>query len=346
MKSFSQFGRSLGLIFVIAALGWGAYFYWTRSPSFAVRDLERSVRERDLAAFYTRVDLDRTLDSLIDAAATRSISRTPGDDWENIRERFRAEFSKLLKSQAMIQFRRDIERRFAGDDQLAPDVDAAMGNLAPIRRFLLRADLWSLGSLSTSGRNARINLLLHIPLVNKAYPLLLLLEKNEGGMWKVVGIEGIATVVDLFEKDAAAYVEASNRASQQEMTRILPMVPGEIRRHSKWLVNKELYLPLRFRNDSGFPVRSIEGRLSLAKADGTILISYPFRLRNTDLAPGAEKTYSITAPIKVFDKQANEAFATDDLRMNFVFERVSFEGRRALRTISSLDEEDAAYGVP
>lgn len=345
MRKPLTFFRTSALIAIASALIAGALLYWQGTASYALRDLERSVRERDLATFYTRVDLNRVVDSLIDAAATRGVSHAPGDEWKNFQERFRAEFSKLLKSQAVVQIKRDIEKSFsAAAPPSADNVDSALGQLADIRRFLLRVDHWTLGSPSTSGAEARSNLIVHIPRLDKRYPLVLVLRKDEGDIWKAVALEGVATVMDLFDKDKAAYVAASNQATRDEMARILPMSPVEIRKDEGWFWRKDFYFSLRFRNESDFPVRSFRGRILVQDGLGKILTSYPFAVPETDLLPRTEKTFAITPSVKVFDEKAKAAFAAKDLKVNFSYEEISFRGRSALRMISSLEEEEIDKG--
>ena len=63
------------LVLALLSLGLLAWLYY-RSPAFALRELEKAIREKDLAVFYKRVDLEGLYRSSIDALATKNLADT------------------------------------------------------------------------------------------------------------------------------------------------------------------------------------------------------------------------------------------------------------------------------
>ncbi|RYZ57659.1 MAG: hypothetical protein EOP07_09295, partial [Proteobacteria bacterium] len=94
------FKNVMKIFVVIALLVGGGYYYWINSPTFAVMELEKSIKDKDLATFYSRLDLNKIYDSSIDAIAINEKPQLESP-WEILQSNIGSGVTKVLKSQVM-----------------------------------------------------------------------------------------------------------------------------------------------------------------------------------------------------------------------------------------------------
>lgn len=332
-KSKIRLRTLMKILFALALLIGGAYFYWINSPTFAVMELEKSIKEKDLATFYSRLDLNKIYDSSIDAIA---INEKPQQEspWEILQSNIGSGVTKVLKSQVMNSVKHEIELQFRRDRIQA--VIHAEGEAAPvstIKEFFFDVESLSFGKLVRSGDAALVNVDVKLKRMAKNYPVTLKLEK-EGG-WKVSGFEGLASTLTLYEKDKIIRVNEHNLKVQADLKERLVFF-GQIRQEENLLgLGQQIHFEFLFHNRSDIKLTDVAGTLFVTDAKGEKILSEAFVRNSVDVVKGQKKVFLINKDIGIFGAKAPVAEA---LHLQFDFESVRFDDGHVFRMVKTYEE--------
>jgi len=319
-------------LLVLAFIAAGLYSYWLQSPTYAILEVEKSIKDRDLATFYSRLDLNRIYDSSLDAGAVLEAgSESP---WDALQANVGAGFSKVLKSQVMNAVKHDIELQFRRD------VNAPLERKAPsaapislLREFFEDSRSLVFGKLVRSGDIALVNVDVSLKKMGKSYPLTLKLEKL--GDWKVSGFEGLASSLSLYDKDRLIRVNEHNLAVEKELHALVPFF-GQIREEAKLFdLGQELKFEFLFQNKGDSPLDSMEGVLMVQNAKAETVLRENFSRSDLKLNVNEKKVFLLSKDIGVLGDKVSFA---DGLTLRFQMERVHFEDGKILQIVKSYSE--------
>ncbi len=326
--------RFLQSILLLALMSGGAYSYWINSPSFAVRELERAIQEKDLASLYSRLDLDRIYDSSIDALTVIKSEKSAESPWETVQSNIGAGFTKVLKSQVMNSLKHEIELVLRNNDRDQAQSSASpVTPSRPIKEFFGDIQSLSFGKVVRSGEKALVNVDLRLIRMEKSYPLTLTLEKS--GDWKVTGFEGLSSTLSLFVKDQEKKIDAHNLKVQSDLMTLLPLVGGVRREEGMMGLGQQIHFEFLFQNKSESRLKEIDGTLMVLNLQKEVVAMEPFSRVELNMAPKEKKAFLLTKDLGIF---GNKALSADGETLQFKFERALFEDGKVYRLVKAYRE--------
>ena len=312
----------------------GLVYYWIHSPTYAVLELEQSIKDRDLATFYSRIDLNRIYDSSLDAGA---VLETGNDSsWDAIQANIGAGVNKVLKSQVMNSVKHDIELQFRRDVNASLETKSPTPVLFPIsimREFFEDSRGLVFGKLARLGDIALVNVDVSLKKMAKSYPLTLKLEKV--GEWKVTGFEGLASSLSLYEKDRVSRVNDHNAKVEREFKNLVPFF-GQIREEPKLFeIGQELKFEFLFQNKGTSPLDRIQGVLTIHNIKGETVLKEAFSRADLHLNRNEKKVFLLSKDIGVL---GNKVSFADGLTLHFEGEMLRFADGKILQIVKDYGE--------
>jgi hypothetical protein len=318
---------------VFALLVAGGYYYWINSPTFAIVELEASIRDKDLATFYSRLDLNKIYDSSIDAIA---INEKPEQEspWEILQSNIGSGVTKVLKSQVMNSVKHEIELQFRRDrTQALPLPLEKSAPVSTMREFFNDGESLVFGKLVRSGEMALVNVDVRLKRMAKSYPLTLKLEKD--GQWKVSGFEGLASTLTLYEKDKIIRVNEHNLKVQADLKERLVFF-GQIRQEESLLgLGQQIHFEFLFHNLSAAKLTDVAGTLNVSDSKGVKVLSEAFSRENLDIVKGQKKVFLINKDSGLFGSKAP---VVEGLHLQFDFARVKFDDGQVFQLVKDYNE--------
>jgi len=336
-------GLFRGLLLLAAILG-GASYYWINSPSFAVMQLEQAIKEKDLATFYSRLDLNRIYDSSIDALTVIKTEKTPESPWENVQNNIGAGLTKVLKSQVMNAVKHEIELGFR-KDRSKPALASASASASssssssspsqpsPLQDFFGEVNGLTFARPVRSGEIALVNVEVHLEKMGKTYPVTLRLEQL--GDWKVTGFEGLSSALDLYTNDQAQRVDEHNRHANQEMAERVPFF-GQVRQEENILgLGKQIHFEFLIQNKGLSMLQQIDGTLVVLNSKNDELLKEPFHKSDLNLGVQEKKVFLVAKDIGIF---TSKAVSADTLTLQFRYDRVRFKDGREIVKVKTYKD--------
>lgn len=316
----------------LALVSTGIFYYWLQSPTYAVLELEKSIKDRDLATFYSRLDLNRIYDSSLDAgAALETAGESP---WETFQANMGTGVTKLLKSQVMNAVKHDIELQFRRDPNVPVEARASTAaSISLLREFFEDSRSLIFGKLARSEEMALVNVDVQLKKMGKSYPLTLKLEKL--GDWKVTGFEGLASSLSLYEKDRVIRINEHNLSVEKEFRSLVPFF-GQIREEAKLLdLGQDLKFEILFHNKGTSPLEQIEGVLILQNAKAETVLKEIFSRSDLKLGVNEKKVFLLSKDIGVLGDKVSFA---DGLTLQFQVDNIRFEDGKTLVMVKSYEQ--------
>lgn len=285
----------LKLFIGLVAGGACAFIYWIHTPTYAIVELGRSLRDKDLATFYSRIDLDRIYDSSIDAMTAHELaSKGAPSAFETMQANVSGGVTKLIKSQVINQLKRDIELKFITGKIELP---AAPEPTSLIKEFFLELKSVTFGSVVRSDDGAFVNVDLELGKINGHYPLTLKMA-NEN-QWRISGFEGLATTLSRYSADRMAKVLEHNREAQRHCSELAPFF-GQVRIEDiNFALQKQIHLEFLFHNKHTSALKQLAGTLSVTDSKGGV-ITEPFQKDELQIKPGEKKVFLIPKELGLF----------------------------------------------
>lgn len=209
------------LIFFALGLGTGMWYFliYTRTPEYALQQLQSAIEKKDSTAFSRYVNLDllttKAYDDLTLDLFSYDSSLTP--QTKALFEKFYV----LVKPQLAQGMSDTITARVkTGEWTLPEGTDILKGRQLGIdyERFLERSQLRNTsliktGEIKTSGHSAEAQLLVRDDYTQTEFTLLLVMEQNDDGHWQIAYIknyrEYLETIAPLHNKDIASYIDST-----------------------------------------------------------------------------------------------------------------------------------------
>jgi hypothetical protein len=164
---------------VVVAAG-GAYWYYTRTPGYSLRQISDALETHDATLFEKHVDVDAVCNAAVDAFLADSRHEAPRDKWDAAGQGVENAIVNLFRSQIVANARREIAKAIE------------RGGSVEGRRYLLRP-----GAVQRDGAVATAALWLdekddaaHERSIFVAVRL-----RDKGGYWQVFEISNLAELV-------------------------------------------------------------------------------------------------------------------------------------------------------
>lgn len=327
------FKNVMKIFVVIALLVGGGYYYWINSPTFAVMELEKSIKDKDLATFYSRLDLNKIYDSSIDAIAINEKPQLESP-WEILQSNIGSGVTKVLKSQVMNSVKHEIELQFRRDrSQAVIHSEGETTAVSTIKEFFFDVESLEFGKLARAGELALVNVEVKLKKMAKSYPVTLKLEKD--GQWRVSGFEGLASTLTLYEKDKIIRVNEHNLKVQADLKEVLVFF-GQIRQEENLLgLGQQIHFEFLFHNRSDMKLTDVAGTLFVTDAKGEKILSEAFVRNSLDIVKGQKKVFLINKDLGIFGAKAPTA---EELHLHFDFENVRFDDGHVYRMVKKYEE--------
>ncbi len=211
----------LALIVIIALiLGWGLWsFFYSRTPEYALNQLQTAVKEKDSEAFSKYADLDTICKKAYDDLTGDMFASDKSIPAKN-RELFQ-KFYTMIQPQVAEGSRNTILDRVKTGQWSAPDGDNILkGRQLGIdfeylleRSQLKNTELLSIGNVIRDGDKATAEINVKDCTTDTPFTLILVMEKSKDGYWRVVYIDNyrayLDTVEPLQKKDINDYHKAT-----------------------------------------------------------------------------------------------------------------------------------------
>jgi hypothetical protein len=171
----------LAFLFVLGAIAaGGGYWYYTRTPGYSLRQINRALRTHDATLFDKHVDVDSLCNAAVDAFLAESRRDVPRDKWDATGQGLGDAIVNLLRPQIVARARREIARAI----ERGGDVEG--------RRYVLRP-----GAIQRDGAVATADLWLDEkdePSPKRSIRLALRL-RDKGGYWQVFEITNLDELI-------------------------------------------------------------------------------------------------------------------------------------------------------
>jgi hypothetical protein len=171
----------LAFLFVLAAVGaGGAYWYYTRTPDYSLRQIGHALKTHDTTLFEKHVDVDAVCNAAVDAFLADTRGDVPRDKWEAAGQGVGNAIVNLLRPQIVAKARREIAKAIE------------RGGSVEGRRYALRT-----GAIARDGAVATADLWLdEKDAPSRANSVRLALRlRDKGGYWQVFEISNLDELI-------------------------------------------------------------------------------------------------------------------------------------------------------
>ncbi|WP_141733246.1 DUF2939 domain-containing protein [Oligoflexus tunisiensis] len=322
---------------LIVVLGLGlivAFVYVLQTPEYALYRISRAAARRDLATFYSYVNLPAVIRSIEDAENSRRIRESARSGWEALASTIESNVGQVLKPQQLHLVQREIEARFR-DTRLPDPADAILGNLLATRDFFREATVFEIGSVARRGAGALANLEVHVPRLNRTYNLLLVLGKDE--RWQIMGLEGLATTLDEYARDQQHYLSRYNEQVLEKLAQFLEC-RASLQYEEKLLgLRQSLILDVTCRNLFPETITAIQGQVTVTAADGGLIKEWPLSMKAISWKSGEPLRMKRTV-IPDFWEDTENVFTDPKIRVGFSAQELRFETGQTLRPVTRYED--------
>lgn len=323
----------LPLVVVLTA----ALYYGMQTPTFALFRLTRAAQSRDLATFYSYVDLGAVIDSIEDAESARRNRQEAKSEWQALAGTVGNNLNKILKPKQRELLQREIEGKFR-KSQLPDAADAVYGQLLPTRNFFREVHSFDIGAVARRGDEALANLEVLVPKLKKSYALILVLRHD--GEWKVSGLEGLASTLDEYAIDRETHVKQYNEQVAGKLMQALSC-SVTIQKNEQLLgLQKTMTWQLVCQNTLPETVQAFKAHIELLAADGKVLKEFPVQRAGLDWKSNTQQTWSQQEDIGLFDRSGGHAFSDPNLRYGLIPEELQFSTGAFLRPAQNYEEAE------
>lgn len=328
----------LTVLALILTVG-GSYWYWTRTPYYALYQIKQAMAKQDVRLFVKYVNMESLLPGLIFQTLDAN-KKAAGRQDEVTLMNLAAEFIDRLKSGASdVSQSSVLSDRFLMDEKKQElDSSPFMALVHLYRRGGQGAQWRTLESVVWDGNQALAGISFYLPRLETD----LLLEvkmKDAGSYWRVTEVHDFARFLSRLEELEQSKLTALNAGVHQEMAKTLAFEPMPVHR-GDWDslgLFKEVRFPYRLKNMGQRPIQEAGGFIIASDRKGTVLLRQPV-LHSGAIAPGETKEDFWRRDIIPFRQQ--EAFLQDTPLEQVVIEwetrQIVFQDGGRLKLYDSL----------
>ncbi len=321
------------LISAVLLLGALLFWYWRQSPGYAIKSFESSLRQRDLALLYSRIDLSALRASAIDALATKALTEAkeaPGFV-EKLSSQIVSGAEKLSSSQSIDLIKYELELEFRRD-RTKPSALEPLLEKQSFRLFAHDIRDIEFHDWVESGKDVLLNTTIHLLKMNEKYPLTLRFQKTEDKVWQLSGFEGLASLLSRYDRDRKAKVALHNDHLQKSLEESLKFF-GESRLESADAgLSSVLSLDILFQNKFKKLVKSIEGVITDTQSPH--VIQEPYSNPAADIGADQKKVFLVKK--SQFLSPSNPK--VQGLSLKFQYTAVEFSDGERLKAVTDFDE--------
>lgn len=171
---------ALVLALILCAAGGWYVFYWSRTPAYAVGEIQQALKKKDLQLFKERVDMDRVYGSAVDDTAAYLASDGRVD------HELAASLLKMLKKQAVDEMIHQTEIRFTEGN--GKESSGKAGKIMSASLGSAALSLTDILDVKEENGKALVYVKVHDKKLDKDFTWQVLMEKDVNGSWTAVKI--------------------------------------------------------------------------------------------------------------------------------------------------------------
>ena len=280
-------------ILVVALLGAAFYFfYWLRTPAYALNQVRLAVKEHNTTKFERYVDLDSVLGNAFEDII-KAESKINNDNLFS--NPFALSILHMLKPSVVSLMKQEALDRIATipskEEKVVDPVPDAMRRNMERHIPLDKLSLKDMQLTKQEGGIAIATLVLHNEALNKDFLAKLLMQANDAGDWQIRKVDNLAELIVQFSAAKKAKQAAENKPIMERLNKAVHT--SEVDFNISTHVNpkekepqKLLLASVSATNKTAVAINRMYYDVTISDDKGKELYSYPEHFRGS-IAPGA-----------------------------------------------------------
>ena len=339
---------ALALTLAILSGGGYAFWSWTRTPAYSLRQIQTALEAHDVAKFEKHIDVQSVSSRLIDDLTGKALEESkPQSGAESLGTAFAVGLIQLVKPRLVEAIQEQAARLVEeGNFETSPFAESKTkkGEDVSLRNLSkqIGADEDSFTGITYTNQRGKIALV-GLGFRNQQLRSDLVLElkmRDMGGYWQLVEFSNLVELLDEIEQLQAARLAEINHPIQQEISSILRVErTHKSSRTDRWGISKNVDLELDVRNISARKVAGFAANLRLFDPAGELVKE--LKIQDGDpIAPSKTGKGTWSIDVNMFDSSDNRLYELpgDQVRFEIAFSRISFSDGTEIELVESLKE--------
>jgi hypothetical protein len=330
---------------VLLAGGAFAYWHWTRTPTYSLRQIQKAVETHDVPKFEKHVDVESLSSRLIDDMMSEALKETQSGS-EELGTALAAGLVQLMKPRLVEAVREQVVRlvergNFGSSTPATSESDSEKVSLQTISEQI-GADQDSFKGITHIKKQGKIALVA-LGFRNAKLDADLILElklRDMGGYWQLAEFANVVQLLQEIKSLEAARLAEANEPIRSRISQTLQVAHAKkTNRSDRWGISKNVDLAISVRNTSSREVTAFSATVRLFDPDGKLVKE--LNIRDQDLiAPSGTGGGRWSVDVNMFDASANRLYdlPSEKVRIEVAFNRVVFGDGTELKVFESLNE--------
>ena len=287
------------VLILLCALGAG-YLRYRRSPAYVLTMAAEAVEKHDWGTFQKYVDTQRVLGRFYQDAVQDTLGRS---DFTPAMQQVGQQMAAAMKPHVLDRLE-DLVRSYVEQGQVNPETvpkeEGSLVNPVPYRMLGGLAVLTGKARTTVEGNRASVTASVHDDRLNKDFPIVIAMEKDEAGIWRAVAWENAAQVMAEWRQEEAAALAALNAPIEERLSALweTESLSGQAEPADALGLTQQLRFRLSGKVRSGKPVREIDGTVTCRTPDGAA-VTAAFSQQGAGLA-GETVTWEMARELSPF----------------------------------------------
>jgi hypothetical protein len=332
---------------VLLAGGTFAYWHWTHTPTYSLRQIQKALETHDVAKFEKHVDIQSVSSRLIDDMMSHALKETqPQSGAEGLGTALAAGLVQLMKPR-LVEAIREQAVRLVEQGDLGRSISATNENESG--KVSLQAMSEEVGAGEDSFRGIKYVkkqgkiALVGLGFRNAELDADLVLElkmRDMGGYWQLAEFSNLIDLLQEITSLQTARLAEVNEPIRQEISQTLQVDRAKkTNRSDRWGISKYVAIEISVRNKSTREVTGFSAAIRLLDSTGELVKEVNIS-DNDRIAPSKTGRGVWRIDVNMFDASDNRLYdlPSEQVRFEVAFKRVVFGDGSELKLFESLDE--------
>lgn len=328
-----------------------AYWHWTRTPTYSLRQIQKAVEAHDVAKFEKHVDVEGVSSRLIDDMMSQALKETQSQSGaEALGTALGAGLVQLMKPRLVEAVReqavRLVERGSFGSS--TPAISESDSEEISLRSMSeqIGADESSFKGIEYIKKQGKIALV-GLGFRNSELDADLVFElklRDMGGYWQLTEFANLIELLQKIRSLEAERLAEVNEPIRSQISQTLQVEDARKKNRSdRWGISKYVDLVISVRNGSTRTVTAFSASVRVFDPAGEL--AKEINIRDNDPIGSSETGGGVwSVDVNMFDASDNRLYELppEQARIEVDFNRIEFADGTELKVLQSLDEGSQA----
>ena len=335
---------------ILVAIAGMAYWHWTSSVAYSLRQIQDAIRSHDAVKFQKYVNLESLSSRLVDDLASQAMrDQKESSPSATLGTALAAGLMQLMKPR-LVELIREQAVRFVEQGRLEPQprilesTSADKGLSLDRITTQLGAEPSAFGGIQYIRTEGKISLV-GLRLRNGRLRADLVLElkmRDAGGYWELVEFSNFTQLLEQIRKLEAERLAEVNGPILQEISNSLKVVSASKTNSSdRWEIERKVHLAIELENTSRHEISGFLAVVQFFDRSGKLVKEAKIRSDRLIL-PTEHFRGAWVLDINLFDADSKRLYelSNEDVRIVISLTRIEFSRGKVLKVYESLDENE------